>query len=289
MNVEISSNLTPGIGLSSSAAFEMLFAVLFNTVYNDGKFSNDTLASIAYVAETQYYGKPCGILDQTAIVYGGVVKISFSDSDDLDVSRLDFSYEDAGLAVVLVNSGADHHVDAKFFDSIPNSMKKAAKIYGKDYLKDIPIFQYCSGLMNANRQLGNKAVLKSLHFKHTENIVKQFLSAMKNNDKRQLLYLHQITGFSSAVFLQNLIVDETRQEAAFCQGVCELALDMVCNDDFTNRGASRIHGGGFGGCLEVLLPKEQASDFVSHVNQIYGQEVATRINVTNTGAHVEIS
>ena len=104
---------------------------------------------------------------------------------------------------------------------------------------------------------------------------------------KKFMYLHGLSGSSSAQFLQNVVISKDNQKAALCQAVCEMALDITCKNDFNNRGASRIHGGGFGGCIQVFLPAAQLQSFINIVNKAYNKQVATEIKFSNTGAHTK--
>lgn len=284
---DIISTLPIGMGVSSSASFELLFAVIFNKAFCDNKLSQNELAVIAYNAEVNYYGKPCGILDQTAIAYGGLNVVDFKDIDNLKVENIDFSFEDAGIGAVLVNSEIDHSKGHELFSTIPDSMIEVANRYNVDYLRNLDFKKYWEGLNDTNAELGNKVTLKSAHFYHVLNIVENAIKALKKKDVRQFINLHMLTGFSSAVFLQNLIISDHHQEAAYCQAVCELALDLVCENNFENRGASRIHGGGFGGCVEVFLPLEQIGKFMNEVNGVYGKNVCREVKFSEKGANAK--
>src|SRR5512135_3390045 len=75
----LATNVPKGGGLSSSAAFELLVGVILNELYNPGRAAPLALAQAGYVAETQYFGKPSGLMDQATIATGGFVTIDFKD------------------------------------------------------------------------------------------------------------------------------------------------------------------------------------------------------------------
>lgn len=279
---KMNSTIGSGMGLSSSAAFELLIGVVFNEAYNDGKLNKMELAQIGQIAEVEYYGKPCGLLDQTAISYGGIIAIDFANPEILEVEPIDFSFEENGLAAVLVDSNADHGDISYLYASIPEEMKKVANVCGADYLGETNTQTLAENLMN--EKLSNRSSIRAIHYFHEINLVEERIKAMKNGDAKLFTLLHGLSGSSSAQFLQNVTVSETDQQATLCQAICELALDVVCNNNFTNRGASRIHGGGFGGCIQVFLPKCQVEAFKTLVNNIYGRNAAEEIAFSERGA-----
>lgn len=284
-SAKCSSNIGAGMGLSSSAAFELLIAVILNDAYADSKFSKMELAQIGQFAENEYYGKPSGLLDQTAISYGGIIKIDFANPKLLDVKTIDFSFEKAGLGAVLVDSGAEHGDISHMYAAIPGDMKKVANLCGVEFLAETNVSKLSQNLLKAQASLGDKPAIRGINYFHEINLTKERIEAMEKGDTKLFTYLHGLSGSTSAQFLQNVTVSEDNQQATFCQAVCELCLDEACEGDYKNRGASRIHGGGFGGCIQVFLPISQVEKFCTLVNSIYGKTVATEIQFSEKGAH----
>mgnify|MGYP002731265224 CR=1 FL=1 len=76
------SNVLRGSGLSSSAAFEVCIGAILRGEYNNNdmeKFNQVKIAQIGQYAENVFFGKPCGLMDQTACAVGGVITIDFKD------------------------------------------------------------------------------------------------------------------------------------------------------------------------------------------------------------------
>ena len=73
------SNVPGGSGLSSSAAFEVLMGTMLNGLFWGGRATAVEIAQIGQYAENVFFGKPCGLMDQTASSVGGVVAIDFLD------------------------------------------------------------------------------------------------------------------------------------------------------------------------------------------------------------------
>ena len=286
-NAKLSSTIGSGMGLSSSAAFELLMAVILNVAYNEGKFNKMELAQIGHFAECEYFNKPCGLLDETAISYGGIIEIDFEDPENLKVSPIEFDFTKQGLGAVLVDSGAQHGDISEMYAAIPGDIKKVANLSGVDYLRDLDDSKFMCNIKDFREKVGDKQTMRAIHFYHEQMLTSQRIDALKSGNTKLFTYLHGVSGTSSAEFLQNITISEENQAATICQAICELCLDYTCRGDFNNRGASRIHGGGFGGCIQVFLPYEQVEDFVSRVNKIYGKEVATQIEFSPSGAHAE--
>ena len=102
------SDVLSGSGLSSSAAFEVLLGTMLNHLYNDGKISPVEIAQIAQFAENEYFGKPCGLMDQMACSVGGFVMIDFKDPSQPVINKLSFDFGSCGHALCIVDTGGNH-------------------------------------------------------------------------------------------------------------------------------------------------------------------------------------
>ena len=68
----IDGGVPKGSGLSSSASFEVLIGAIVNELFNNGKMDPIQNAIIGQYSENNYFGKPCGLMDQTACAMGGL-------------------------------------------------------------------------------------------------------------------------------------------------------------------------------------------------------------------------
>jgi len=100
------SNVLGGSGLSSSASFEDMIGNIFNHFYNDGKVENAEIAKIAQFAENKFFGKPCGLMDQTACAVGGFVAIDFADPTAPVINPLNFDLSGAGYSLCIFSQSS---------------------------------------------------------------------------------------------------------------------------------------------------------------------------------------
>ncbi len=80
LDAYMKSSVPGGSGLSSSAAFEVLVGTILNSLFWEDRCSAVEIAQIGQYAENVFFGKPCGLMDQTASSVGGVVAIDFADT-----------------------------------------------------------------------------------------------------------------------------------------------------------------------------------------------------------------
>ena len=298
-----------GSGLSSSAAVEVLFAKIFDTLYADGKRSALELARIGQKAENVYFGKPCGLMDQTACASGGAVAIDFEDLENLKVSGINFDPARAGFALCIVNTKGSHSDLIPDYAAIPNEMKAVAAFFGKTVLREVDEETFMARLPDLREAatlreaVGDRAILRALHFFNENRRVDAMLAALKNLNALspnspastkgeamdKYLTLVKESGDSSWELLQNVYSPNNPAE----QGV-SLALALTKNflaqisplDTSNSRyqGACRVHGGGFAGTIQAYLPLERLEDYRNLMEEVFGKGALTVLRIRPLGA-----
>lgn len=91
-----------GGGLSSSAAVEAAYGRAMETLWGAPAIEPVALAQMSQRTENNYYGKPCGLMDQAAVCLGGLAYMDFEDQAQPKTQKLELNFEDHGYALVLV-------------------------------------------------------------------------------------------------------------------------------------------------------------------------------------------
>mgnify|MGYP000825899977 FL=1 len=164
LDVYISSNVPKGSGVSSSAAFEVLVGVILNDCFMDEKVSPIAIAQIGQWAENVYFGKPCGLMDQMASSVGNIITIDFADKANPDVEPVQVDFSKAGLALCILDSGADHADLTDEYAAIPNECRAVAAVCGGEVLRDVPFETFLANIPACRKQCGDRAVLRAFHF-----------------------------------------------------------------------------------------------------------------------------
>lgn len=270
----ITSSVLGGAGISSSASFEVLIAEIFNFLYNDGVISCEEKAVVSQFAENKYFGKPCGLLDQTAISFGGLNKLDFSNKQKISVSKINCDLN--GFTFVLINTGGSHADLTDEYASIPYEMKKVAKAFGKERLIDITKEEFLDGLKDKLTQLTDREVLRALHFYNENERVDKLATALENSDYVTFLKCIKASGISSMVKLQNCYVSGSTEQPI------PKALSIA--EEYLIEGANRVHGGGFAGTiLNVIKNGDSAKEFISKMQDIFGVENVIPLKVRSIG------
>ena len=249
------SDVPGGSGLSSSAAFEVLMGTMLNGLFWGGRASAVEIAQIGQYAENVFFGKPCGLMDQTASSVGGVVAIDFADPSRPVVEQISLDLAAGGYALCIIDSGADHADLTDEYAAVPNELKKICAHFGKSVLREIPGTDLFAALPELRKECGDRAVLRAMHVYHENHRVASQVAALRRGDFDFFLSEVRESGLSSWRYLQNVVPAgyTEHQDVAFALALAEDLLDTA--------GACRVHGGGFAGTVQAFVPLEMLEGF----------------------------
>ena len=258
------STVLPGSGLSSSAAYEVLIGTIINHLFFDGRVSQAEVAQIGQYAENVFFGKPCGLMDQTASAVGNLVTIDFFDKDHPEIKPVAFDFSSCGHALCIVDSGADHADLTDEYAAIPGEIKNVAAHFGKDVLTQIEEKEFFAAIPALREKCGDRAVLRAVHFYQENARVPKQVAALERGDFDTFLKLVKESGYSSYMYLQNVIPAgyKAHQDVALALAMCEHFL--------AGKGAYRVHGGGFAGTVQAFVPFEILDAFCAGVDGVLG-------------------
>ena len=255
LDVYMTSTVPKGSGLSSSAAYEVLIGTMLNELFWAGHCTPVELAQIGQYAENVFFGKPCGLMDQTASSVGGVVAIDFADTAHPVVERLDVDLHAYGYALCILDSGAGHEDLTDEYSAITDELRAVCRVFGKEVLREVPEEDFLAELPKVRKAAGDRAVNRAFHVYGENRRAQAEKEALRQGDFDRFLTLVRESGRSSAMYLQNIIPtgSVTAQELMVTIALCERILE--------GRGAVRVHGGGFGGTAQAFVPLDMLEKF----------------------------
>ncbi len=270
------SDVPGGSGLSSSAAFEVLVGVMLNGLYGCG-FDAVQLAQIGQWAENEYFGKPCGLMDQTASSVGGVVAIDFLDPAHPAVEAIELDLAAAGYALCILDSRAGHADLTAEYASITDELRAVSAHFGKAVLREVSPEEFTPAIPALRREAGDRAVLRAMHYFDENDRAAAQGKALREGDFARFLELANASGLSSALYLQNVVpTGQTADQA--------LMLTIALAGHILNgRGAVRVHGGGFGGTAQAFVPLDMLADFKARMEAVLGEGACHVLQVRPTG------
>ena len=271
------STVLPGSGLSSSAAYEVLIGTIINGLFFDGKVSQPEIAMIGQYAENVFFGKPCGLMDQTASAVGNLVTIDFFDKDNPVIEPVDFDFAVCGHALCIIDSGADHADLTDEYAAIPGEIKLVAAHFGKEVLTQIDEADFYAAIPALRQSCGDRAVMRAIHFYQENARVPHQVAALRNGEFDKFLSLVKQSGYSSYMYLQNVIPAgyKQHQDVAVALALCEHYLN--------GRGAYRVHGGGFAGTVQAFVPMDILDSFRGGIDAALGEGACHVLSIRPQG------
>ena len=236
-------------------SYEVLIGTMLNELFWAGHCTPVELAQIGQYAENVFFGKPCGLMDQTASAVGGMVAIDFADTAHPAVERLDVDLHAYGYALCILDSGAGHEDLTGEYSAITEELRAVCRVFGKEVLREVPEEDFLAELPKVRKTAGDRAVNRAFHVYGENRRAQAEKEALRQGDFDRFLTLVRESGRSSAMYLQNIIPtgSVTAQELMVTIALCERILE--------GRGAVRVHGGGFGGTAQAFVPLDMLEKF----------------------------
>ena len=273
------SNVLKGSGLSSSAAFEDMVGNILSHLYNDGKVDNVEIAKLAQYSENVFFGKPCGLMDQVACAVGGIVAIDFNDPKAPIIDKVPFDISAAGYNLCIVNTGGNHADLTDDYASVPAEMKAVAAHFGKAVLRDVDESGFVAEIPALREKLGDRAILRALHFFAENKRVAAPKSALLSGDLDAFFSEVLASGKSSFCYLQNVYTAKNLSEQGLSLALC-LAEQYLAS----RGGAWRVHGGGFAGTIQAYVSMDEVEGFRALMDGVFGEGKCIVLRIRPEGA-----
>lgn len=276
----MSSQVPKGSGLSSSASYEVMIGNILSNLFNEGRVSPVEIAQIGQYAENVYFGKPCGLMDQTASSVGGFVAIDFENPEKPIVKQVEMNLRENGYTICIVNAGGNHADLTHEYAAIPEEMKKVANYFGKAVLREVDETQFFDSIGALRGNFSDRAILRSMHFFSENKRAQQQAEALELGDVKRFLKLVEQSGRSSIDALQNIYPADGSTERS-------VALAVALSDKLlAGKGVTRVHGGGFAGTIQAFVPNDQIGTYCAQMERVFGNGCCFVVAVRPTGGYM---
>jgi len=276
------SDVPRGSGLSSSAAFEVLVGTILSHLYNGGAVGAVELAKMAQFAENVYYGKPCGLMDQMACAVGGLITIDFADADAPAVQTLPLDLGGAGYDLCITATGGSHADLNGDYAAVPGEMHDVAAALGVSVLRESSPEQLLAALPRIREACGDRAVLRALHFFSENDRVREQADALRDGDLDRFFALVRASGRSSFSYLQNVFTPADVEHQGVSLALC--LTERFLTKQGRDRGAWRVHGGGFAGTVQAFVPHALSAQYKSYMETVFGEGSVHVLQIRPAGA-----
>ena len=268
----LTSDIFKGAGVSSSAAYEVLIAEILNNLYLDEKLSSVDKAVISQYAENVYFGKPCGLLDQSGIAIGSLSMLDFNVPDNPIIKKLN---PPKNYTLVITNTGGDHAALTPHYAAIRSEMEEVAAFFGKKVLRDVPYTEFFDNIAALKEKFSGRAILRAMHFYNENKRVLAAETALEQNNTAAFLNAVNGSGISSLTLLQNCYVPgDTAQP---------VVLGIELSRNIIKDGAVRVHGGGFAGSILACVCNGEIENYAEQMKKWFGAENVFTANIRKLG------
>lgn len=259
------SRVLSGSGLSSSAAYEVLVGTMLSYLYNNGEVDPVTIAKIAQYAENEYFGKPCGLMDQMACSVGSFITIDFKDPKQPVIEKVDFDFASCGHSLCIVDTKGSHSNLTDEYAAIRVEMESVAQQFGKNVLREVDEEEFRKNIPTLREKLGDRAVLRAIHFFNDNKRVLKEVDALKKNDFEEFKKYIIESGDSSYKYNQNVFAPKQPE-------IQPVSVALAISEEILNgKGAWRVHGGGFAGTIQAFVPNELLDEYKTGMEEVFGE------------------
>ncbi|HSL86262.1 MAG TPA: galactokinase family protein [Bacteroidales bacterium] len=274
----IDGGVPKGSGLSSSASFEVLVGAVISHFFNGGTLDPIENAKIGQYSENNYFGKPCGLMDQTACAMGGLITIDFKDPSKPVVKKVNFDFVKTGFSLVITDTGGSHADLNDEYASLPADMKAVAAELGAKVLREVTLEQVLEIAPRIREKTGDRAILRAIHFQLDNQRVVDQVEALERNDFKSFLRMVVESGYSSYMYNQNIypVSNIREQNVSLALALSDLVLK--------GEGAWRVHGGGFAGTIQAFVPHNLLHKYVSTLEHLFGKGACHDLFIRQQGA-----
>ncbi|MGI6006832.1 MAG: galactokinase [Ruminococcus sp.] len=274
-SIYVTSDVLSGSGLSSSASFETILGTVLSGMFNDGKISPVEIAMTGQYAENVYFDKPCGLMDQMACSVGGMIYIDFQDPSCPEIEQMDLGTDEYSLCIV--DTKGSHSDLTEDYAMIPQEMKKVAGFFGKEVLRQVDEKKFYQEIPHLRQKLGDRCVLRAMHFFAENRRVKEQMEALKRHDFAEFLEMVRDSGNSSFKYLQNVYTnrDVQNQSVSIALAVSESILK--------ENGVCRVHGGGFAGTIQAFVRDNFVEEYKGKIEDVFGSGACHVLKVRKSG------
>ncbi|HVT12999.1 MAG TPA: galactokinase [Fimbriimonadaceae bacterium] len=241
------SDVPIGSGVSSSAALELAFGVLYNELAGLG-IENKELALLAQRDENKFVGVNSGIMDQMASAMGREGKAMFLDTRTLEIVYADVPDH---LAIALCDTKTPRALTSSAYNLRRSQCEEAARVLGVRALRDADL----DLLESRRKDMPDVVYRRAKHVVTENNRCKVFVEALDSNQ----------------LGLVGRLMRQSHESLRDDYEVSSKELDIMAEASWKAPGCvgARMTGAGFGGACVALVEKNLVGSFADSVNQTY--------------------
>jgi len=246
-------NIPRGGGMSSSAALESAFAFAINDM-NHFNISKAELAKIGQMAEHNYAGVRCGIMDQFASLHGEKEKLIRLDCRSLDYELIPF--RPAGYKLLLIDTRVKHALANSEYNVRRSQCEEGVHIIQKNHPEVESLRDVTEDMLHKSKDNLSPVVFERCLYVIQENArLMRACEALKQDD---------FISFGKEMFGSHEGL--SKQYEVSCDRL-DFLVEFARN--YPGVAGARMMGGGFGGCTINLITAKEYQSFMAAVTKTF--------------------
>ncbi len=186
---------------------------------------------------------------------------------------MEYDFEGRGYAIIITDTKGDHISLTNEYAAIREEMNAVAEYFGKKVCREISKKDLTDNASKLRVKAGDRAMMRVYHFlEENERVINQ-INALKNDDINTYIKLMNESGLSSFMYLQNCYSITSSKNMGVALAIC------LTKDFLKGEGAYRVHGGGFAGTIQALIPLDKTEEYKKYMNAVFGEGSAVKIKV----------
>ncbi len=247
------SNLPVGSGLSSSAAFEIINALLFSKI-NNIELSAVEIALLCQRAENNFVGVNCGIMDQFAVALGKRDSAIFLDTKNLEFELIPLNMSE--YKIIISNTNKKRELSSSAYNERRQQCEDAVKILNENGFNISSLRELSSEELDRV-----ETILPEINFKRVKHVVEENERVLKSVN---FLKSGKITEFGKLLNQSHVSLRDYYEVSCF-------ELDVLVEEalKLEETIGSRMTGAGFGGCTVSIVRESGVDKFINVVGENY--------------------
>ncbi len=242
-----------GAGLSSSASIEMVTAFALNHLFNSNLQILD-LVKLSQIAENEFVGMNCGIMDQFAVGFGKKDNALFLNCDTLSYENVPLILNDYSL--IITNTNKKRGLTDSKYNERRSECDKAVEL-----LQKYKPIRNLSELIEDDLHILGKYIIDPVIIKRAKHVISEngrVIEAVRSLKSENIIRFGE---------LMNLSHDSLKNDYE----VTGKELDTLVYEGRKLPGVigTRMTGAGFGGCTVSIVEKNASLKFMSGLSEVY--------------------
>ena len=203
--------------------------------------------------------------------------IDFESTQEPVIQKVDYDFAASGHSLCIVDTGGNHSDLTDDYAAIRSEMEAVAHAMGKSVLRQVAYEDFFAALPELQTKVNDRALIRAIHFYNDNHRVEDAVSCLEQGNFDGFLADINASGRSSFMYNQNVFTTKNPTDQRL-----SLAL-AISGQVLGDRGAYRVHGGGFAGTIQAFVPNDLLEQYRTVLEGVFGEGTCHVLQVRPVG------